>query len=84
MIHAVYLLYGMVTLFRSFPDPMEYSGRLKFTPGGGTVRSLAADASKKDEILQAFAAIVTAKPVQAQRFGRPPANQKKADTPPKE
>ena len=74
----------MVTLFRSFPDPMEYSGRLKFTPGGGTVRSLAADASKKDEILQAFAAIVTAKPVQAQRFGRPPANQKKADTPPKE
>ncbi len=57
------------------------NGRMKFTPGGGTVRSLSVAASKKDEILQAFVALVSAKPVQPQRFQRPTGNQKKADTP---
>jgi hypothetical protein len=57
------------------------NGHLKFTPGGGAVRGLMVDSSKKDEILQAFVAIASARPVQPQRFQRPTADQKKTDAP---
>jgi hypothetical protein len=47
-------------------------GRMKFSAGGGDVRSLTVDPSKKDQIVQAFVAIASAKPPEPQqRFRRP-------------
>jgi hypothetical protein len=47
-------------------------GRMKFSMGGGNVRSLVVDSSKKSRIIQAFVEIASAKPVEPQqRFRRP-------------
>jgi hypothetical protein len=42
-------------------------GRMKFSVGGGDVRSLTVDPSKKDQIIQAFVAIASAKPPEPQQ-----------------
>jgi len=47
-------------------------GRMKFSAGGGNVRSLTVDSSKKSQIIQAFVEIASAKPIEPQqRFRRP-------------
>jgi hypothetical protein len=49
-------------------------GAMTFVAGGGNVRSLSVDASKKGEIIQAFVAITSAKPVVPQPRFRPATN----------
>jgi hypothetical protein len=53
-------------------------GSMKFVPGSGKVKSLVFDPSKKDEILQTFVSVTSAKPViPAPRVRRPVAAEKK-------
>jgi hypothetical protein len=53
-------------------------GSMKFAPGSGKVKSLVFDPSKKDEILQTFASVASAKPViPTPRARRPVAADKK-------
>jgi hypothetical protein len=47
-------------------------GRMKFSPGSGKVRNLIVEPAKRDQIIQTFVEITSAKPATPQR-GRPPA-----------
>jgi hypothetical protein len=50
-------------------------GAMKFIAGSGRVRALTADGSKRQEMVAAFVALVSAKPIQPQqRFRRTDAN----------
>lgn len=54
-------------------------GSMKFTAGGGNVRSLIVDSSNKSQIVQAFVDVASAKPVAPQQRFRP-TNAKANDT----
>src|ERR1017187_8813437 len=53
-------------------------GSMKFTPGGGKVRSLTVDPAKREQIVEALVEIACAKPVAPRGFRPPTANGQQA------
>lgn len=71
MHYAVHPDSGFFSLSGPGTVTVSADGAMKFVAGGGRIRALAVDASKKQEIVAAFVAAVSAKPSQPQqRFRR--------------
>jgi purine nucleosidase len=79
MHYAVHPDSGFFQLSEPGTVTVSGDGAMKFNAGGGSVRALAVNRSKRQEIVAEFVALVTAKPIQPQqRFRRTDADAKDA------
>jgi hypothetical protein len=62
-LYAVHPENGLFSLSEPGSLAVEDGGKLKFTAGGGKVRSLIVDSGRKDKVIEAYVELASAKPV---------------------